>query len=166
MVRPHVHPADRSRAVKACVVCRSSKKKCDAQSPCGLCVKKGQPELCTYTTSRRGRERSSNASSHAAGSTRPAVSQIATSSGRASDSGAAASHQRLDELQCSTVRPASGSSNAATRDSTPHRGQRPTTLRSIRGEQGQSTRLSFLASPQVLFVLDHLRIMLFSSSGL
>ncbi|KAK7953374.1 hypothetical protein PG996_014265 [Apiospora saccharicola] len=42
---PHVK---RTRVLLSCGSCRASKLKCDRQSPCGQCAKKGRPESCAY----------------------------------------------------------------------------------------------------------------------
>ncbi|KIW17522.1 hypothetical protein PV08_04716 [Exophiala spinifera] len=51
MPRPKVRPEDRQRAVKACIPCKSSKKRCDAQQPCSNCVRKRAAETCEYAES-------------------------------------------------------------------------------------------------------------------
>ncbi|KUJ17598.1 uncharacterized protein LY89DRAFT_707093 [Mollisia scopiformis] len=58
MPRPRVRPADRQRAPKACITCNTSKKRCDANLPCSLCVKKGRAASCTYPDAVRQRRRS------------------------------------------------------------------------------------------------------------
>lgn len=40
MPRPKVHPDNRQRVVKACIQCKSSKRKCDNALPCGHCLKR------------------------------------------------------------------------------------------------------------------------------
>ncbi|KAJ9617811.1 uncharacterized protein PV06_06239 [Exophiala oligosperma] len=51
MPRPKVRPEDRQRAVKACIPCKASKKRCDAQQPCSNCVRKKAEETCEYAES-------------------------------------------------------------------------------------------------------------------
>ncbi|KAF3760702.1 hypothetical protein M406DRAFT_63880 [Cryphonectria parasitica EP155] len=55
MPRPKVRPQDRQRSVKACDACKASKKRCDANQPCRLCLKKGTQDTCTYTPTARGK---------------------------------------------------------------------------------------------------------------
>jgi Fungal Zn(2)-Cys(6) binuclear cluster domain len=56
MPRPKVKPQDRRRSRKACDTCKSSKKRCDANLPCVLCVRKGVASSCSYSvTGRRNR---------------------------------------------------------------------------------------------------------------
>ncbi|KAK6615709.1 hypothetical protein H4I95_00861 [Botrytis cinerea] len=51
MPRPRVHPDKRARAARACVPCKSSKKRCDANLPCLSCVTKGRTDSCRYPPS-------------------------------------------------------------------------------------------------------------------
>ena len=51
MPRPKVRPEDRQRAVKACLPCKASKKRCDAQQPCANCVRKKSASTCEYAES-------------------------------------------------------------------------------------------------------------------
>lgn len=53
MPRPKVKPQDRQRSVRACDACKASKKRCDANQPCRLCLKKGTQDACTYTPTAR-----------------------------------------------------------------------------------------------------------------
>lgn len=55
MPRPKVKPQDRQRSARACDTCKASKKRCDANQPCRLCLKKGTQDTCTYTPTRRDR---------------------------------------------------------------------------------------------------------------
>lgn len=55
MPRPKVKPQDRQRSVRACDACKASKKRCDANQPCRLCLKKGTQDTCTYTPTARDR---------------------------------------------------------------------------------------------------------------
>lgn len=48
MPRAKVKPEERQRVERACQSCKSSKKRCDGQEPCGLCVKQNRAEACTY----------------------------------------------------------------------------------------------------------------------
>lgn len=67
MPRPKVKPQDRQRSAKACDACKASKKRCDANQPCRLCLKKGTQDTCTYTPTARDRSnrRSESKSSQA-----------------------------------------------------------------------------------------------------
>lgn len=51
MPRPRVRPEDRQRAAKACLPCKSSKKRCDAQQPCSNCVRRRAASSCSYAES-------------------------------------------------------------------------------------------------------------------
>lgn len=48
MPRPKVRPEDRQRAVKACVPCKNSKKRCDSRTPCSNCCRRDCESACTY----------------------------------------------------------------------------------------------------------------------
>ncbi|KAF2757414.1 hypothetical protein EJ05DRAFT_453212 [Pseudovirgaria hyperparasitica] len=48
MPRPKVLPENRKRSVQACVPCRNSKVRCDAQQPCQGCRKRGKIEACIF----------------------------------------------------------------------------------------------------------------------
>ena len=48
MPRPRVRIEDRQRAVKACIPCKSSKKRCDSKSPCSSCVRRNDEPGCVY----------------------------------------------------------------------------------------------------------------------
>lgn len=82
MPRPKVKPQDRQRSVRACDACKASKKRCDANQPCRLCLKKGAQDTCTYTpTARDKRSRpsvqQSDTASTAAGSHPKTISSVA-----------------------------------------------------------------------------------------
>lgn len=62
MPRPKVKPQDRQRSAKACDACKASKKRCDANQPCRLCVKKGTQDTCTFTPTARDRRSQRSAS--------------------------------------------------------------------------------------------------------
>lgn len=49
MPRPKVRPEDRQRTYKACLLCKSSKIRCDSESPCASCVKRGRASSCVYS---------------------------------------------------------------------------------------------------------------------
>lgn len=49
MPRPKVRPENRQRSYRACVACKSSKIRCDAQRPCGSCVRRDQASTCEYS---------------------------------------------------------------------------------------------------------------------
>lgn len=55
MPRPKVKAQDRQRSARACDACKASKKRCDANQPCLLCLKKGTQDSCTYTPTARDR---------------------------------------------------------------------------------------------------------------
>lgn len=48
MPRPKVRPENRQRAYRACLACKASKIRCDAQHPCGSCLRRDQTSSCTY----------------------------------------------------------------------------------------------------------------------
>ncbi|GKU08520.1 transcription factor [Fusarium langsethiae] len=48
MPRPKVRAEDRRRAVKACVPCQNSKKRCDSQTPCANCRRRDCIPYCIY----------------------------------------------------------------------------------------------------------------------
>ncbi|EPE35128.1 Zn2/Cys6 DNA-binding protein [Glarea lozoyensis ATCC 20868] len=52
MPRPRVPLEDRQRAVKACVPCKTSKKRCDSNAPCFSCVKRNCEHACVQDDSR------------------------------------------------------------------------------------------------------------------
>ncbi|OKL55458.1 hypothetical protein UA08_09281 [Talaromyces atroroseus] len=49
MPRPKVRPEDRLRAPRACLACKASKIRCDAQRPCASCVRRKHPDACVYS---------------------------------------------------------------------------------------------------------------------
>lgn len=51
MPRPKVAPQNRQRASRACMKCRSSKKRCNGQQPCLNCIRKGRAGSCVFTDS-------------------------------------------------------------------------------------------------------------------
>ncbi|OQD96137.1 hypothetical protein PENSOL_c017G00074 [Penicillium solitum] len=60
MPRPKIRPENRVRAYRACDACKTSKTRCDAESPCANCIKKNRSNRCTYhaaSTGRAGRRR-------------------------------------------------------------------------------------------------------------
>jgi hypothetical protein len=48
MPRPKIRPEDRQRAVKACIPCKTSKKRCDSKLPCASCVRRNCELACLY----------------------------------------------------------------------------------------------------------------------
>ncbi|KAF2725658.1 hypothetical protein K431DRAFT_238962 [Polychaeton citri CBS 116435] len=46
----------RNKPVLSCTYCRGRKVRCDRQSPCGACVRRGQPSECTFTVSEQERK--------------------------------------------------------------------------------------------------------------
>ncbi|CZR61900.1 related to nitrate assimilation regulatory protein nirA [Phialocephala subalpina] len=131
MPRPRVRPADRQRAPKACVTCKVSKKRCDANLPCALCVRKGRAESCTYPdVDEKGRSSRSR-------SPRTSPQPPRGRGVLGPDTFTRASELRERELESESV----------TRESSPQCSQRPTMLLSSRGEQvyiGNVAALSFL----------------------
>ncbi|PWY78360.1 hypothetical protein BO70DRAFT_338925 [Aspergillus heteromorphus CBS 117.55] len=45
----------REKPILSCTVCRGRKLRCDRQSPCGSCLRRGRPEECIYTSSAQER---------------------------------------------------------------------------------------------------------------
>lgn len=70
MPRPRVRPEERQRAAKACLPCKSSKKRCDAQQPCSNCVRRRAMSSCIYADSSRTRNHHEARQSLAASSQR------------------------------------------------------------------------------------------------
>ncbi|KAJ9606220.1 hypothetical protein H2200_009181 [Cladophialophora chaetospira] len=48
MPRPKVRLEDRQRSIKACLPCKASKKRCDAQQPCSNCIRRRATSFCHY----------------------------------------------------------------------------------------------------------------------
>ncbi|KAH7367040.1 hypothetical protein B0T11DRAFT_49889 [Plectosphaerella cucumerina] len=59
MPRPKVRPEDRQRAVRACVPCKNSKKRCDARLPCSNCCRRECEAACIFDSEPYPRHRSS-----------------------------------------------------------------------------------------------------------
>ncbi|KAK6706499.1 hypothetical protein SNK05_010377 [Fusarium graminearum] len=79
MPRPKVRAEDRRRAVKACVPCQNSKKRCDSQSPCANCRRRDCIPYCIYDPeAARPRRQSSKAQRRAAERTRDTASSNAS----------------------------------------------------------------------------------------
>jgi len=134
MPRPKVRPADRQRAAKACTFCKASKKRCDANLPCLLCVQKGRAASCTYpdSSSIRRWEVGRSPRVQQSPNVRPETS---------STQGSLASPRRpveqvLQQSDFQTLGPSTRESLAETRESSPQCTQRPTMLLSSRGEHG------------------------------
>lgn len=168
MPRPRVHPDKRARAAKACVPCKNSKKRCDADLPCSLCVTKGRSVLCQYplsssmpTTSPRrisqwASENSSDRVSRNLESPNPARlrtglhSSVEGNIDQPSQEVLAAPAQHPRQLSNTwtpserTITPTSTRDN--TRESSPC--QRSTMLRNSQGEQGQGSPSLF----EVIFI--------------
>lgn len=85
MPRPKIRIEDRQRAIKACIPCKSSKKRCDSKVPCGPCVRRTCESACIYTEGRQKKRRISHT-----------TSQISDSS---------VSVQQLDANQTTSFRP-------------------------------------------------------------
>lgn len=64
MPRPKVRPENRQRSYRACVACKSSKIRCDAQTPCGSCMRRDQASTCVYSGVDRRRRGKGNNSFH------------------------------------------------------------------------------------------------------
>lgn len=45
---PHPEQRRRNRRTKACRLCRTRKVRCDYRQPCGTCVQRQHPQLCSY----------------------------------------------------------------------------------------------------------------------
>jgi hypothetical protein len=48
MPRPKVRPENRQRAVRACLPCKSSKKRCNSLMPCSSCIRRDCVSQCVY----------------------------------------------------------------------------------------------------------------------
>lgn len=81
MPRRRPPPDERQRSSKACVACKASKIKCDAQTPCTACEKRGKASLCIYAGI-DGRRSSSKKQSR--GSTGSAMNRLLISQAEAS----------------------------------------------------------------------------------
>ncbi|PYI00611.1 hypothetical protein BO78DRAFT_437872 [Aspergillus sclerotiicarbonarius CBS 121057] len=55
MPRPKVRPENRQRSDRACLACKASKIRCDAQQPCSTCIRRDQAHACTYSVDHRRR---------------------------------------------------------------------------------------------------------------
>jgi hypothetical protein len=53
MPRPRVPIEDRQRAVRACIPCKTSKKRCDSQTPCSSCVRRNCEQVCLIEDGRQ-----------------------------------------------------------------------------------------------------------------
>ncbi|KAI2616307.1 fungal-specific transcription factor domain-containing protein [Hypoxylon sp. NC1633] len=56
MAQPTLHSRRRDKPVLSCTFCRGRKLRCDRQSPCGGCVRRGKAIECTYTSSEQERK--------------------------------------------------------------------------------------------------------------
>ncbi|KAH7314256.1 putative C6 transcription factor, partial [Rhexocercosporidium sp. MPI-PUGE-AT-0058] len=63
MPRPRIRIEDRQRAVKACIPCKSSKKRCDSKIPCSPCIRRGSEQVCVYAEGRQKTWRTSHKAS-------------------------------------------------------------------------------------------------------
>ncbi|RMZ80115.1 hypothetical protein DV737_g3148, partial [Chaetothyriales sp. CBS 132003] len=54
MPRPKVTPENRIRGVRACTLCRASKKRCNGETPCSNCHRRGLDERCAFTPPTHG----------------------------------------------------------------------------------------------------------------
>ena len=116
MPRPKIGIEDRQRAVKACIPCKSSKKRCDSKVPCGPCIRRTSESACIYTEGRQKKRRISQSASQTDDSTvliqqldtnqtttiRPHQRSLSNSShqhehGQAIDVSTGASHGFVDE---------------------------------------------------------------------
>src|ERR1700742_1593941 len=68
MPRPKVPLEDRQRAVKACLPCKASKKRCDAQQPCSNCIRRRGTSFCHYVNSNYVKQARKFSQSHTADS--------------------------------------------------------------------------------------------------
>lgn len=65
MPRPKVKPENRQRSTRACLPCKNSKIRCDAQLPCSGCVRRDRVSSCRYIDSpNHGRTNSISGSSN------------------------------------------------------------------------------------------------------
>jgi hypothetical protein len=84
MPRPKVKPQDRQRSAKACDACKASKKRCDANQPCRLCLKKGMQDTCTFTPTARDRRSSQRSRSSRSSQPNPIAVDAAAAAAAAS----------------------------------------------------------------------------------
>lgn len=158
MPRPRVHPDKRARAARACVPCKSSKKRCDANLPCFSCVTKGRTDSCRYppssplsSPSPRRQRISGHSLNHVTRNVNsPTLTQIRSGQPSPKEGNIESSRKTIDadsaqRLEPSVDPPLSGENNtstrASTRDSSPC--QRSTMLQSSQGEQGWRLFLLF-----------------------
>lgn len=90
MPRPKVKPQDRQRSIRACDTCKASKKRCDANQPCRLCLKKGTQDSCVYSPTTRDRRRRHSQSTTSRSEVSRAHAAAAASSTITAAAGAAA----------------------------------------------------------------------------
>lgn len=158
MPRPRVHPDKRARAARACVPCKSSKKRCDANLPCLSCVTKGRTDSCRYPPSsplsspspRRQRISGQSLNHVTRNVNSPTLTQIRSGQPSPKEGNIESSRKTIDADSAQRLEPSvdpllSGENNtstrASTRDSSPC--QRSTMLQSSQGEQGWRRLLLF-----------------------
>ncbi|TGO31215.1 hypothetical protein BPAE_0001g01110 [Botrytis paeoniae] len=165
MPRPRVHPDKRARAARACVPCKSSKKRCDANLPCLSCVTKGRTDSCRYppssplsSPSPRRRRVSGHSLDHVTRNVNsPTLTQVWSGQPFPEERNVQSSRQAIDAASTQPLEPSvdpllSGentnsrnTTRASTRESSPC--QRSTMLQSSQGEQvyvGNIAAISFL----------------------
>ncbi|KAB8239694.1 uncharacterized protein BDW43DRAFT_258899 [Aspergillus alliaceus] len=143
MPRPRVKPQDRKRSVRACLACKTSKKRCDGTQPCRTCLKKGIADSCTFSPQRRGVQ-SVQTSGPASLQPLPPV-EVDPQVGTARYNIATPTERRPRPRESDDVR--------STRDTTPSAGQRSTMLYSSSGERvymGGAAAVSFLQFLQAI----------------
>lgn len=154
MPRPRVHPDKRARAARACVPCKSSKKRCDANLPCLSCVTKGRTDSCRYplssplsSPSPRRQRVSGHSLDHVTRNVNlPTLTQVRSGQPSPKERNVQTSRHTIDAASTQRLEPSvdpllSGentnsrnTTRASTRDSSPC--QRSTMLQSSQGEQG------------------------------
>lgn len=161
MPRPKVKPQDRQRSVRACDACKASKKRCDANQPCRLCLKKGTQNTCTYTPTARDKRsrppRQQSATATTVTSSHPKRASVATensptdfrsiltgSTQRSRDHfGDGVFSQQQDEVVQDAEEDADSESeeNPESRNSVERSTQKPVMLSSSSGDKGMASYL-------------------------
>lgn len=151
MPRPKVKPQDRQRSARACDACKASKKRCDANQPCRLCIKKGTHDTCTFTpTPRDRRSRQARAASHATSFTTAVgnASTDASSIETQTQSGTGSNVPLGPQVGTSDDENDSETDDLEdSRDSIGKRAQRPVMLDNSNGDKGSLTLVSSWVIP-------------------
>ncbi|KAF4447942.1 putative transcriptional regulatory protein C3C7.04 [Fusarium austroafricanum] len=122
MPRPKVRAEDRRRAVKACVPCQNSKKRCDSQSPCANCRRRDCIPYCIYDPE-AARPRRLSSKAH-----RRRIDQRSDTASSSNDT-----YSSLDYIVCSDV------ASTAAEHPTPAQVQAPHTPESTQGPLSNET---------------------------